>query len=88
MAETILTPGKDNGSSVEQTPIVDPGYLVKDNLLSEFKTESEKSVARFNLGVLAAEDVYTKEEVEPIIAQRISKKINEHLSTSDHITED
>lgn len=88
MAETILTPGKDNGSSVEQTPIVDPSYLVKDNLLSEFKTESEKSVARFNLGVLAAEDVYTKEEVEPVIAQRISKKINEHLSTSDHITED
>lgn len=88
MAETILTPGKDNSSNTEQTPTIDPGYLVKDNLLSEFETESEKSVARYNLGVLPAEDVYTKEEVEPLIAQRISKKLAEHLDSSDHITED
>lgn len=88
MAETILTPGKDNGSNTEQTPTINPGYLVKDNLLSEFETESEKSVARYNLGVLPAEDVYTKEEVEPLIAQRISKKLAEHLDSSDHITEE
>lgn len=88
MAETILTPGKDNSSNTEQTPTINPGYLVKDNLLSEFETESEKSVARYNLGVLPAEDVYTKEEVEPLIAQRISKKLAEHLDSSDHITEE
>lgn len=88
MAETILTPGKDNGSNIEQTPTVNPGYLVKDNLLSEFQTDSEKSVARFNLGVLAAEDVYTKEEVEPVISERIARKIAEHLDSSDHITEE
>lgn len=88
MAETILTPGKDNSSNTEQTPTIDPGYLLKDNLLSEFETESEKSVARYNLGVLPAEDVYTKEEVEPLIAQRISKKLAEHLDSSDHITEE
>lgn len=88
MAETILTPGKDNSSNTEQTPTVDPGYLVKDNLLSEFKTEAEKSVARYNLGVLPAEDVYTKEEVEPIIAERISRKLAEHLDSSEHITEE
>lgn len=88
MAETILTPGKDNSSNTEQTPTVDPGYLIKDNLLSEFKTEAEKSVARYNLGVLPAEDVYTKEEVEPIIAERISRKLAEHLDSSEHITEE
>lgn len=88
MAETILTPGKDNSSNTEQIPTINPGYLVKDNLLSEFETESEKSVARYNLGVLPAEDVYTKEEVEPLIAQRISKKLAEHLDSSNHITEE
>lgn len=88
MAETILTPGKDNSSNTEQTPTVDPGYLVKDKFLSEFKTEAEKSAARYNLGVLPAEDVYTKEEVEPLIAQRISKKLEEHLDSSDHLTEE
>ena len=87
MADTILTPGKDNGSDVEQTPIINPGYLVKDNLLSEFKTDSEKSVARYNLGVPAAENVYTKEEIEPVIVEKISKKIAEHLDSSDHITQ-
>ena len=88
MAETILTPGKDNSSSAEQTPTIDPGYLIKDNLLSEFNTEAEKSKVRENLGVLPAENVYTKEEVEPLIAQRISKKLAEHLDSSDHITEE
>lgn len=87
MAETILTPGKDN-SSTEQAPAIDPGYLIKDNLLSEFKTESEKSVARYNLGVPAAENVYTKEEIEPVIVERISKKIAEHLDSSNHITQE
>lgn len=88
MAETILTPGKDNDSNTEQTPTVDLGYLVKDNFLSEFKTDSEKSAARYNLGVLPAEDVYTKEEIEPVIAEKISRKLAEHLDSSEHITEE
>ena len=86
MAETILTPGKDNSSNIEQTPAISPEYLVKNNYLSEFKTESEKTAARDNLGVLAAESVYTKEEIEPVIVQRISKKLAEHLDSSDHLT--
>ena len=86
MAETILTPGQGNGSQQEQTPVVNPNYLTKDNMLSEFQTESEKSVARYNLGVPSAEDVYTKEEVEPVIIDRIKKKIAESLDSSDFIT--
>ena len=88
MAETILTLGKDNSSNIEQTPTVDPGYLVKDKLLSEFKTEAEKSAARQNLGVLPAENVYTKEEIEPVIVEKISRKLAEHLDSSEHITEE
>lgn len=88
MAETILTLGKDNSSNIEQTPTVDPGYLVKDKLLSEFKTEAEKSAARQNLGVLPAENVYTKEEIEPVIVDKISRKLAEHLDSSEHITEE
>lgn len=87
MAETILTPGKDKSSNSEQTPTVDPGYLVKDKLLSEFKTDAEKSAARYNLGVLSAEDVYTKEQVMPLITQILSAGLTEHEETSDHITE-
>ena len=86
MAETILTPGQGNGSQQEQTPVVNSNYLTKDNMLSEFQTESEKSVARYNLGVPSAEDVYTKEEVEPVIIDRIKKKIAESLDSSDFIT--
>lgn len=88
MAETILTLGKDNSSNIEQTPTVDPGYLVKDKFLSEFKTEAEKSAARQNLGVLPAENVYTKEEVGPVIDDKISQKLAEHLDSSEHITEE
>ena len=88
MAETILTLGKDNSSNIEQTTTVDPGYLVKDKLLSEFKTEAEKSAARQNLGVLPAENVYTKEEIEPVIVEKISRKLAEHLDSSEHITEE
>ena len=88
MAETILTLGKDNSSNIEQTPTVDPGYLVKDKFLSEFKTEAEKSAARQNLGVLPAENVYTKEEIEPVIVEKISRKLAEHLDSSEHITEE
>lgn len=86
MAETILTPGQNKDSQQELTQVVNPNYLTKDNLLSEFETESEKSVVRYNLGVPAAEDVYTKEEVEPIIIDRIKKKIAESLDSSDFIT--
>ncbi len=86
MAETILTPGQNHDSQQVQTPVVSPNYLTKDNMLSEFGTESEKSVVRYNLGVPAAEDVYTKEEVEPIIIDKIKKKIAESLDSSDFIT--
>lgn len=86
MAETILTPGQNHDSQQVQTPVVSPNYLTKDNMLSEFGTESEKSVVRYNLGVPAAEDIYTKEEVEPIIIDKIKKKIAESLDSSDFIT--
>lgn len=87
MAETILTPGSEESTSTEQTSSVDlTGYLQKVNYLSEFETESDKTVARRNLGVLAAEDTYTKEEVEPIITDKVDKKIAEHLDSADHIT--
>lgn len=88
MAEIILTPGKDINSVPETVSNNESNYLLKDNMLSEFTTESEKSVVRYNLGVLPAEDVYTKEEVEPLISQKILKKFEEHLDLQEHITEE
>lgn len=86
MAETILTPGTDTTSDEDLTSTLDSNYLLKDNFLSEFETDSEKSVARHNLGVLASEDVYTKEEVESVIIDKIKKKLSEYIDSSDYIT--
>lgn len=86
MAETILTPGKDNSSDTEQTPTTNPGYLIKDNLLSEFNTQAEKSKVRENLGVLPAENTYTREDANKIIVDKITSKLYEHINGYDHIT--
>lgn len=50
-------------------------HLCKENYLSEFKTETEKELARNNLGV------YSKEEIEKVISDALV-----NLDTSNFIT--
>jgi len=58
MGETVLTPSAVPAQEQADTK----NYLVKENYLSEFETEDEKSVARANLGVYAQSAVYTQDE--------------------------
>lgn len=77
MAETILTPGKNNISEKEAVPSSNPEYLLKDKLLSGF-TEAEQSTIRANIGAATADDVYSKAKVEELIQDKITDRLNEH----------
>lgn len=56
--------------------------LLKENYLSEFETEAEKSAARNNLGVYAQEAVYTQEEAELMVNEKI------HYALEGYVTSD
>ncbi len=80
---SILTPGCQN---TDDTPtIIDETiqYLEKDNYLSEYDNEAEKSVVRENLNVYPKNAVYTKDETDTNIATTVTTAINKHLSIDD-----
>ena len=58
-------------------------YLVKDNYLSEFESDSEKTAARENLNVYPKDSLYTKEEVITLLQQYINSAINNYLQMDD-----
>lgn len=88
MAESILTPGL-HPVEEEIPEVVEPQlYLLRDNFLDEYKEEWEKTIVREHLGILAAEDTYTKEEVEPIIIEKVKAYLAEKLDESGFITEE
>lgn len=80
---TILTPGcqvtEDTPSIIDETV----QYLEKDNYLSEYDNEAEKSVVRENLNVYPKNAVYTKDETDTNIATTVTTAINKHLSIDD-----
>ena len=80
---TILTPGcqvtEDTPSTIDETV----QYLEKDNYLSEYGNETEKSVVRENLNVYPKNAVYTKDETDSNIATTVTTAINKHLSVED-----
>lgn len=58
----------------------DPHYrqhLCKDNYLSEFKEETEKVLARTNLGV------YSKEEIDNILDTIVGDNLNKYITKSE-----
>ena len=84
MADEILTPGIPGMTGCDSLePRESPNYLIKDNLLSEFESETDKYAARENLGVPNKDEVYTKKEVDKNIESKISRSINSHLSEDD-----
>lgn len=80
---SILTPGcqgtKDTPSTIDETV----QYLEKDNYLSEYENEVEKSVVRENLNVYPKNAVYTKDETDVNIATTVTTVMNKHLSVED-----
>lgn len=80
---SILTPGQQD---IVDNPITSDNsvqYLEKDNYLSEYSTESEKSVVRENLNVYPKNAVYTKDEFDTNIAKTVTTALNKHLSVED-----
>lgn len=81
--ESILTPGYGDEENVPVTTNDDNQYLLKDNYLSEFETETEKSVVRENLNIYPKDSIYTKEEVGTLLLQYINDAINNYLQMDD-----
>lgn len=80
---SILTPGyQDPSTSPVETPR-NTQYLEKDNYLSEYASESEKSVVRENLNVPSKDSVYNKQDVDLEVARRIREAIQEYLNMDD-----
>ena len=58
---SILTPGYQDQIQTPSTPSPQEQYLVRDNFLSEYETEEEKSVIRENLDIPSKNDVISKQ---------------------------
>lgn len=79
MADTILTPSATPAAETQ----TEKNYLVKENYLSEFESEDEKSVARANLGVYAKEAVYTQDEAELMVNEKIHDALQGYVTSSE-----
>lgn len=80
---SILTPGYQDPIN---DPVVTPEpnkYLEKDNYLSEYSTEEEKSVVRENLNIPSKDSVYSKEDVDTQVSTKIRDAIQEYLNMED-----
>ena len=80
MGETALTPSAVPAQEQADTK----NYLIKENYLSEFETEDEKSVARANLGVYAQSVVYTQDEAQLMMNEKIHAALQNYV-TSDEL---
>lgn len=73
----------DTGFGCDNQIVIDcpkPKYkthLCKENYLGEFKTESEKTLARTNLGV------YSKEEIDKIVGQIVENNNNNFITRKE-----
>lgn len=76
---TILEP-----SVVHQAPASeDLQYLARENYLSEFANEDEKSVVRANLGVYSKDFVYTKDEAQLMVNEKIHTALRGYVSSDE-----
>lgn len=80
---SILTPGYQDPI---ETPVTSPPQedcLIKDNFLSEYETEEEKSVVRENLNVPSKDNVYSRQDVDTQVSEKIRATIQEYLNMED-----
>lgn len=80
---SILTPGYQDPSTNPEETTKNSQYLEKDNYLSEYASESDKSVVRENLNVPSKDNVYSKQDVDLEVAKRIREAIQEYLNMDD-----
>lgn len=80
MVDTILTPDAFN-----ETPIIpeeQKSFLI-DNYFSELENDSQKGIARENLGVYGKTDLYTQVEVDNNIGKAVNDAVKQLLSADD-----
>lgn len=80
---SILTPGYQDPIDNSTPEQEQPQYLVRDNFLSEYEKDEEKSVVRENLNVPSKDTVYTKQDVDTQVSQKIRDAIQEYLNMED-----
>ncbi len=80
---SILTPGYQDPSTPPVETPRDAQYLERNNYLSEYTSESEKSIVRENLNVPSKDSVYNKQDVDLEVARRIKEAIQEYLNIDD-----
>lgn len=81
----IITPGNSLPAEEENPPKVPETtvYLKRDNYLREYADDENVDIIRDVLNVLAKDEVYSKNELNSIIANAIADAINKHLSQDD-----
>lgn len=79
MVETILTP------TPCETPTVmeEQNSFLIDNYFSELENDSQKGIARENLGVYGKTDLYTKVEVDNNIGKAVNDSVKQLLAADD-----
>lgn len=80
MVDTILTP---DDPTYEVPEVTETEYFAVDNYFSELETDSEKGIARENLGVYGKSDVYTQVEVDNNINSVVGNSMKSHLAMDD-----
>lgn len=80
MVDTILTPDAFN-----ETPTIkeEQNSFLIDNYLSELETDSQKGIARENLGVYGKTDLYTQVEVDNVVNKTIGDAVRSLLAADD-----
>ena len=68
---SILIPGYQDETQLPNNSSTYEQYLLKDNFLSEYETEGEKSIVRENLNVPSKDSIYSKQDANVYIAQKI-----------------
>lgn len=80
----ILTPGGSGNECVTPAQEVDTSqFLKRDNYFGEYESESDKQIARTNLGVPSTEEVYDKTSANLQILQAVKQSMDTHLATED-----
>lgn len=79
MVDTILTP------TPCETPIAmeEQNSFLIDNYFSELENESQKGIARENLGVYGKTDLYTQVEVDNNIGKAVNDAVKQLLASDD-----
>lgn len=80
---SILTPGYQNPTQDTTEISEDTKYLAVDNYLSEYSSDEQKSVVRENLNVPAKDNVYSKQDTDTQISQKIQQAIQDYLNLED-----